>query len=89
MCENSEHSKCQAYKVRAGVPDFIIEYPDGKILYIELKTAKGRLSDSQKLWQIQSEAFNTPHFIVKGTLHKCLKEVENIVKDNIPLRKAS
>ena len=85
----SFHVKLKKMGFRAGVPDFIIEYPDGKILYIELKTAKGRLSEPQKLWQIQSEAFNTPHFIVKGTLHECLKEVENIVKENIPLRKAS
>ena len=43
---------------RAGVPDFIIEYPPGKLLYVELKNEKGQLSNSQKLWKVQSVALN-------------------------------
>ena len=83
------HVKLKKMGFRAGVPDFIIEYPDGNILYIELKTVKGRLSDSQKIWHIQSKSLNTPHFIVKGSINECLKQVENIIKKHIPKIKAS
>ena len=52
--------------LKSGCPDIIIEYPQGRILYIELKTEKGRLSDAQKLWAVQSKAMGTPHFIVRA-----------------------
>ena len=55
---------------RAGVPDFIIEYPPGKLLYVELKNEKGQLSNSQKLWKVQSVALNTPFFVVKGNIEQ-------------------
>ena len=71
---------------RSGVPDFIIEYPKGKILYVELKNEKGQLSKSQKLWKVQSSAFETPHFVVKGSIKKCLEDLVNIVDHHVPRR---
>ena len=70
--------------LKAGCPDIIIEYPQGKILYIELKTKKGRLSDSQKLWAVQSKAMGTPHYIVQGEITECLDEIKSIIQKNIP-----
>ena len=69
---------------KAGVPDFIIEYPEGKILYIELKNEKGVLSYSQKLWKITSVALNTPFFVVKGNIEQCLLEIADIIDKNVP-----
>tara|TARA_R110002012_G_C11463516_1_gene593108 strand:+ start:204 stop:434 length:231 start_codon:yes stop_codon:yes gene_type:complete len=72
--------------LKSGCPDLIIEYPEGKILYIELKTKKGRLSDSQKLWAVQSKALGTPHFIVQGGLNECIEQVRRIIEKYIPKR---
>ena len=71
---------------RAGVPDFIIEYPPGKLLYVELKNEKGQLSNSQKLWKIQSVALNTPFFVVKGNIEQCLIDLTEIIDKNVPRR---
>jgi hypothetical protein len=52
-CPNGEERnikvamKLTAMGVRAGVPDLMIPLPDGKILWIELKLAKGKLSKPQ------------------------------------------
>jgi len=80
------HAKMKRMGLKSGCPDLIIEYPEGKILYIELKTKKGRLSDSQKLWAVQSKALGTPHFIVQGGLTECIEQVRRIVEKYIPKR---
>ena len=72
--------------LKSGCPDIIVEYPEGKILYIELKAPKGRLSDTQKLWAVQSEILGTLHYIVKGEVSECLELVGGIIKQNIPFR---
>ena len=78
------HNRMKRMGLKSGCPDIIIEYPKGKILYIELKTKKGRLSDSQKLWAVQSESLGTPHFIVQGGLNECIEQVRGIVEKYIP-----
>ena len=78
--------KMKKMGLRSGCPDLIIEYPEGKLLYIELKNEKGRLSDSQKLWAVQSKALGTPHFIVKGGVTECLDQIKNIIEINVPVR---
>lgn len=78
------HNRMKRMGLKSGCPDIIIEYPQGKILYIELKTKKGRLSDSQKLWAIQSKAMGTPHYIVQGEITECLDEIKSIIQKNIP-----
>ena len=80
------HNRMKRMGLKSGCPDIIIEYPQGKILYIELKTKKGRLSDSQKLWAVQSESLGTPHFVVQGGLNECIEQVRGIVEKYIPMR---
>jgi len=80
------HAKMKKMGLKSGCPDIIVEYPVGRILYIELKAPKGRLSDTQKLWAVQSEILGTPHFIVKGGVNECLDIVGGIIKQNIPMR---
>ena len=70
----------------AGVPDFIIEDPDAKILYVELKNETGKLSNSQKLWKIQSISLKTPFFVVKGNIRKCLIDLADIIDNYVPRR---
>ena len=89
----NEGKRSIAYKVklkkmgfRSGAPDILIEYPQGKLLYVELKNEKGTLSRAQKLWQIQSNCFKTPHFIVKGNTNQCLKELAKIIDKHVPRR---
>ena len=91
----NEGKRSIAYKVklkkmgfRSGAPDILIEYPQGKLLYVELKNEKGTLSRAQKLWQIQSNYLKTPHFIVKGNTNQCLKELAKIIDKHVPRRKS-
>ena len=55
--------------LKAGVPDLVLEFPQGKMVYLEIKTDKGRLSDSQKIWQNISRVLNTPHYVIKGSVN--------------------
>lgn len=52
-----------------GAPDLVASKPDGSILFIEMKSPKGRLSDNQKIIQ------NTCDNISKDLYHVC-KSVE-------------
>ena len=54
--------------------------------FIELKREKGVLSNSQKLWQLQSNTLNAPHFIIKGNIKKCLTELAEIIDKYVPKR---
>ena len=74
--------------LRKGCPDFIIEYKPARLIYIELKNEKGKLSDSQKIWKIQSKYFQTPHFVLKGGIKKCLEELSSIIDKYVPKRKS-
>ena len=78
------HNRMKRMGLKSGCPDIIIEYPEGKILYIELKTKKGRLTNSQKLWAVHSKTLGTPHFIVQGDLNECIEQVRGIVEKYIP-----
>ena len=69
---------------RAGVPDFIIEYPEGRLLYVELKNEKGKLTDAQKIWKIRSSDLKTPFFVVKGNTKQCLTELTEIIDQYVP-----
>ena len=80
------HNRMKRMGLKSGCPDIIIEYPQGRVLYIELKNEKGRLSDSQKLWAVQSKALGTPHFVVKGGLTECLDQIKKIIEKNIAVR---
>lgn len=47
-----EGARFKRMGVKPGVPDLFLPVPRGKYhgLYIELKSAKGRLSENQKVW---------------------------------------
>ena len=81
--------KLKKMGLRKGCPDFVIEYPKGKLIYVELKNEHGKLSDSQKLWKVQSIHLSTPHFIIKGGIKKCLEELSAIIINYVPSRKNS
>jgi hypothetical protein len=80
------HVKMKNMGLKSGCPDIIIEYPEGRILYIELKAPAGRLSDNQKLWAVQSKGLGTPHFIVQGEVLECIQQIKEIVRQYIPKR---
>ena len=80
------HNRMKRMGLKSGCPDIIIEYPEGRILYVELKTKKGRLSEAQKLWAVQSKALGTPHFIVQGGLNECIEQLRGIIEKHIPIR---
>ena len=52
--------------MKPGCPDLILEFKGGNIVYIELKSKKGVLSTTQKLWQKVSKIMKTPYYILKG-----------------------
>ena len=56
------------------------------MVYIELKTLKGSLSKSQKLWQNVSNALNTPHYIFKGEINDLDQIKVNIKGYNLRFR---
>jgi hypothetical protein len=67
--------------MKSGCPDLILEFKGGKIVYIELKTNKGSLSKSQKLWETISNILKTPHYVIKGgTFIDLKKQLDDILK---------
>jgi|TARA_R110002126_G_scaffold167311_1_gene315081 hypothetical protein len=65
--------------MKSGCPDLILEFKGGKIVYIEIKTAKGVLSKSQKLWLNTSNSLKTPHYILKGEINDLIIQLNNII----------
>jgi len=66
--------KLKAEGVRAGVSDLILERDGffGPIVYLELKTDKGRQSDSQKDFQ--------NHVEEKGRVYKVIRSIEDFIE---------
>jgi hypothetical protein len=44
-----------------GITDLILFHPSGAVLFLELKTTKGKLSPSQKEWNAAYDAAGFPH----------------------------
>tara|TARA_R110000782_G_scaffold90063_1_gene173075 strand:- start:23 stop:373 length:351 start_codon:yes stop_codon:yes gene_type:complete len=65
--------------LKPGCPDLILEFKNGKIVYIELKTKTGTLSRSQKIWQMFSNILKTPHYILKGEINDLKKQLDEII----------
>jgi len=65
--------------MKAGCPDLILEFKNGKIVYIELKSKKGSLSKAQKLWLNLSNILKTPHYILKGELNDLKIQLNDII----------
>jgi hypothetical protein len=66
--------------LKSGCPDLIIEFPGGRIVYIELKSKTGRLSNNQILWYENSVKLKTPHYILKGDFSKIKDELYSIIR---------
>ena len=64
--------------LKAGVPDLVLEFPNGKMVYLEIKTDKGKLSESQKIWQNISKILNTPHYVIKGSVDANMDVLEGV-----------
>jgi len=67
--------------MKSGVPDLILEFSQSKFVYLEIKMPKGRLSNAQKLWKVNSEILGTPFHVIKGTYEECKKQIDNIFND--------
>tara|TARA_R110000822_G_scaffold223614_1_gene356761 strand:+ start:839 stop:1225 length:387 start_codon:yes stop_codon:yes gene_type:complete len=66
--------------LKPGCPDLLLEFPAGRIVYIELKSKSGRLSDTQKLWFENSAKLKTPHYILKGDFGDIKDDIYSIVR---------
>ena len=64
--------------LKSGVPDLVLEFPEGKMVYLEIKAEKGRLSETQKTWLKISKVFNTPHYVIKGSLDANMDVLEGV-----------
>jgi len=65
--------------LKSGVPDLVIEFPQGRMVYLEIKTQKGKLSETQQNWLKVSNVFKTPHYIIKGSLDANLSVLEGVL----------
>ena len=54
--------------LKSGVPDLVIEFPQGRMVYLEIKAEKGKLSETQQNWLKVSNLFHTPHYVLYGSL---------------------
>ncbi len=68
--------------VKAGVPDIVIVRNGGAVAFLEVKTASGRLSNSQVEWRDWCGVNSVPHAVVRN-----VNDVEAFLRDlNVPLR---
>ncbi len=65
--------------LKSGVPDLVIEFPQGRMVYLEIKAEKGKLSETQQNWLKVSNVFKTPHYIIKGSLDANLSLLEGVL----------
>ncbi len=65
--------------LKSGVPDLVIEFPQGRMVYLEIKAEKGKLSETQQNWLKVSNVFKTPHYIIKGSLDANLSVLEGVL----------
>ena len=65
--------------LKSGVPDIVIEFPQGRMVYLEIKAEKGKLSETQQNWLKVSNVFKTPHYIIKGSLDANLSLLEGVL----------
>jgi len=62
----------------SGVSDLAFLRSDGRMVFIELKTEKGRQSEEQKWWQSVVEANQARYYVVRT-----LEEFQVIITNNI------
>ena len=62
----------------SGVSDLAFLRNDGRMVFIELKTEKGRQSEEQKWWQSVVETNKAQYYLVRT-----LEEFQTIITNNI------
>ena len=65
--------------LKSGVPDLILEFPEGRMVYLEIKAEKGKLSETQQNWLKVSKVFKTPHYIIKGSVEANMDVLEGVL----------
>ena len=65
--------------LKSGVPDLILEFPKGRLVYLEIKTEKGKLSETQQNWLKVSNVFKTPHYVIKGSVEANMDVLEGVL----------
>ena len=65
--------------LKSGVPDLILEFPKGRMVYLEIKAEKGKLSETQQNWLKVSNVFKTPHYIIKGSVEANMDVLEGVL----------
>ena len=65
--------------LKSGVPDLVIEFPEGRMVYLEIKTEKGKLSETQQNWLKVSKVFHTPHYVLYGSVDANLSLLEGVL----------
>ena len=72
------YSKFKLTGFKKGVADVHLCFPNGKLVYIEFKTATGKQSDAQKEFQSMVEDLGFKYYIVRS-----LEEFKSIVCSHI------
>ena len=65
--------------LKSGVPDLVIEFPQGRMVYLEIKAEKGKLSETQQNWLKVSNLFHTPHYVLYGSLESNKSLLEGVL----------
>ena len=65
--------------LKSGVPDLILEFPEGRMVYLEIKAEKGKLSETQQNWLKVSKVFHTPHYVLYGSVEANMSLLEGIL----------
>lgn len=81
---NDEASPVQAKRKnltgrKAGVSDLVVMLPNGKSLYIEMKTLEGRQSESQKRFEKECEELGFDYYLCRS-----VEEFKQVIWQNIP-----
>lgn len=59
-------AKFKAMGLRAGASDLVILFPNGKTLFIEVKSAKGKQNDNQIKFENDLKKLNHNYYIVRS-----------------------
>jgi len=68
-------AKLKGMGTRPGMPDMTLLFPGARTAFIELKSGAGRLSEAQKRFRNQAEAFGFPYLEAAD-----LNQVEDITR---------
>lgn len=72
------NKNCPAGVLR-GAPDLILALPNN-IIFLELKTEKGKLSDHQCIFKTKCSVLNAPYFIIRD-----FNDFQNILHNFLPV----